>query len=280
MTADLQILSLGAGVQSTTIALMSAAGQLPRVDAAVFADTGWEPRRVYDHLGRLAAALDAAGIPVYRVRKGNLRDDAADPTTSASLPYFTITPGGKRGMSVRACTGDYKRDPVNRKVRELLGAPGPKFRSVPRGRLADLWIGFSTDEIHRVSTKRAVQYIRQTYPLLDLGMSRTDCKSWLRDQGWTSVEKSACIGCPFHGNRQWRDLRDNHPDEWAEAVAFDEAIRHGTRGTLEGGAYLHRSRVPLSVAPIDLITKAEALEEEGARDGCSPYGCVSGEAVA
>jgi hypothetical protein len=109
------------------------------------------------------------------------------------------------------------------------------------------------------------------------------------------VAKSACIGCPYHGNRQWRDLRDNRPEEWADAVAFDEAIRKGgARGLpLDGQAFLHRSRLPLSIAPIDRVTSTEWKsrqgdlleviaddEEEGDPDGCSPYGCRSGKAVA
>lgn len=47
----LRALSLGAGVQSTTMALMAAHGEIgPMPDCAIFADTGWEPRAVYDHL--------------------------------------------------------------------------------------------------------------------------------------------------------------------------------------------------------------------------------------
>src|SRR5262249_18428138 len=38
------ILSLGAGVQSTTLALLAAGGELALPEAAIFADTGWEPR--------------------------------------------------------------------------------------------------------------------------------------------------------------------------------------------------------------------------------------------
>jgi hypothetical protein len=53
------ILSLGAGVQSTTLALMTARGDLspgfPQPTAAVFADTGWEPASVYRHLRWLIA---------------------------------------------------------------------------------------------------------------------------------------------------------------------------------------------------------------------------------
>jgi hypothetical protein len=38
----LRVLSLGAGVQSTTLALMAAHGEIgPMPDCAIFADTGW-----------------------------------------------------------------------------------------------------------------------------------------------------------------------------------------------------------------------------------------------
>ena len=50
----LRSLSLGAGVQSTTVALMAAHGEIgPLPDCAIFADTGWEPQAVYDHFAWL-----------------------------------------------------------------------------------------------------------------------------------------------------------------------------------------------------------------------------------
>jgi hypothetical protein len=249
-----KLLSLGAGVQSTTLAQMVVEGGLEKLDGAIFADTGWEPRRVYEHLDRLEVVLAEAGVPLYRVSRGNLRADSLDPAHRyASVPYFVRNPDGSEGMGRRQCTSEYKLSPIGRKVRELLGAAAPDYRRVPKGRTAEQWIGFSTDEIHRVADKDGVSYIHKRYPLLELGMDRDACDRWLRSRGWTSVEKSACVGCPFHGNRQWRGMRDEHPDEWADAVAFDEAIRKGgARGLpLNGEAFLHRSRVPLSIAPVD-----------------------------
>lgn len=290
-------LSLGAGVQSTTLLLMSLEGVLPKLDYAIFADTGWEPKRVYEHLDLITAQAAGGGLPVLRVSKGNLRRDITDPTHRyASIPYFVRNPDGSEGMGRRQCTSEYKLSPIRRKVRELLGAKPPDFRRVPKGRIAEQWVGFSTDEIGRVSSNFGVSYLTVRYPLLDLGMSRKDCERWLRSRGWTSVAKSACIGCPYHGNRQWRDLRDNHPDEWADAVELDAAIRKGGSHAmpLRGEAFLHRSRVPLDQAPIDRVTSAEwrgrqvdlldaiadELAEDGDPDGCSPYGCRSGTAVA
>lgn len=288
----MRVLSLGAGVQSTVLALLACDGTLPGLDAAIFADTGWEPKAVYQQVQRIAAELERANIAFYQVSKGNLRHDSVNPDHRfASVPYFVRNPDGSDGMGRRQCTSEYKLSPINRKVRELLGAKPPDFRSVARGRVAEQWIGFSTDEIHRVDTKRDVLYVEKRYPLLELDMSRKDCQRWLKASGWGHTVKSACIGCPFHGNAQWRDLRDNRPDEWADAIEFDRQIRKGgARGLpLNGEAFLHRSRLPLDIAPIDRVSHREYAElqgdlfdelfEDGDPDGCSPYGCRSGEPV-
>jgi len=285
--------STGAGVQSTAIALLIRDGVLPKPDVAIFADTGWEPRAVYEQVDRLAKVYAEAGVEFHRVSNGNLRHDSISPEHRyASIPYFVRNPDGSDGMGRRQCTSEYKLNPITRKIRELLGAKAPDFRRVPKGRVAEQWVGFSTDEVIRANRRkdsRGVQYLTTRYPLLDLGMSRDDCAAYLAAEGWGHTVKSACIGCPFHGNRQWRDLRDNHPDEWADAVAFDEAIRRGgARGLpLDGQAFLHRSRVPLALAPIDRLNRNELaamqgnlldLIEDGDPDGCSPYGCRSGAA--
>lgn len=287
----LNILSLGAGVQSTTLALLACSGELPGLDAAIFADTGWEPAQVYRQVDRVEAELAKVGIPLHRVSKGHLRNDHLDPQSRfASVPYYVRNPDGSDGMAHRQCTSEYKLGPIMRKCRELLGAEAPDFRRVPKGNLVVQWIGFSTDEIHRVNDRRENQYSEKRYPLLELGMSRKDCERYLTRAGWGDTAKSACIGCPFHGNAQWRDLRDNRPEEWADAVTFDRAIRKGgARGLpLNGEAFLHRSRVPLDQAPIDRVTAKEWADrqldiydvlEDGDADGCSPYGCRSGEPV-
>lgn len=90
---DLVLASLGAGVQSTTLALLSAAGDLPKLDGAIFADTGWEPDAVYRHLDRLEQEiLIPAGIPLYRVSRGNLHDDLLNPDKMAMIPAYTLGP--------------------------------------------------------------------------------------------------------------------------------------------------------------------------------------------
>ncbi|MFD8087087.1 hypothetical protein ACFV4F_35960 [Kitasatospora sp. NPDC059722] len=86
--------------------LLAAEGHLPRLDVAIFTDTGWEPRAVYEHLDRLEREVaEPAGIPILRVASGNIRDDALDPTKRfASMPLHILNPGGGEGMSRRQCT--------------------------------------------------------------------------------------------------------------------------------------------------------------------------------
>lgn len=302
----LRVLSLGAGIQSTTLLMLSAEGRLSKLDAAIFADTGWEPRAVYQHLDRLDREIaQPAGIPIYRVSRGNIRHDALDPAHRfASMPLFIKNRDGGDGMTRRQCSNEYKVVAIKAQVRELLGYPHPT--PVPRGQYAEQWIGISRDEISRAKDSD-VKYARNAFPLLDLdgaadgrgGWTRDDCLRYLRSAGWESTPKSACIGCPFHGNRQWRDMRDNHPEEWADAVDFDRQIRSGNaRGNangkpLLGEAYLHASRLPLDQAPIDRVTAhewksrqtdvfgqiADAELEDGDPDGCSPWSCRSGHAA-
>jgi 3'-phosphoadenosine 5'-phosphosulfate sulfotransferase (PAPS reductase)/FAD synthetase len=271
-----QLLSLGAGVQSSTLLLLACEGRIPKFDAAIFADTGWEPAEVYRHLDLLQDAASTCGIPIHRVSVGNIRSDALDPRHRfASMPLFTLGPNGERGLARRQCTREYKIRPIKAKVRELLGYPHPS--RVPNWVYAQTAIGISVDEFHRAKDS-PVGYMRNVFPLLDLGWRRSDCLAYLKTQGWADTPRSACIGCPFHDNAYWRRLRDDSPDEWADAVAFDEAIRHGhpranaagrvARGTF----YLHRSCVPLAQAPLGDTDEGV----DGDPDGCSPWSCRSG----
>ncbi|TQJ60511.1 hypothetical protein FBY30_2779 [Arthrobacter sp. SLBN-83] len=313
----LRILSLGAGVQSSALLILAARGDLPKLDGAIFSDTGWEPAAVYEHLDRLEREVaKPAGIPIYRVSSGNIRNDALDPAHRfASMPLYIKNKDGGDGMTRRQCTSEYKLKPIKEKTRELLGAEpreDGKPGRVPAGRFAEQWVGISTDEISRALDQEGnlktgdVKYSRNRYPLIELGMDRDKCRALLTAHGFGDTPKSACIGCPFHSNMQWRQLRDENPKEWQDAVEFDAAIRAGSARAnaqgqpLLGQAFLHRSRVPLSEAPIDKVSYFEwasrqsdvlsllavsefeerlSQEDNASMTGCSPFSCRSDEAA-
>lgn len=256
---NLRILSLGAGVQSTTMALMAAAGEIgPKPDAAIFADTGWEPRAVYEHLERLEKQLHNH-FPVHRVTKGNIRDDAVNARTSghaeyqgrwASMPWYIRNADGSGGMIRRQCTKEYKIEPIVKKQREMLGVE--KGRRVPKGTTVEVWIGISTDEAMRVKPSQ-LAWQTNRWPLIEQGMSRWDCLLWMERNGYDEPPKSACVACPFRSDVQWRDLRDNHPEDWADAVEFDKSIRNAAGP--KGETFTHRKMVPLD--GVDLRTEED-----------------------
>lgn len=214
-------------------------------DCAIFADTGWEPKAVYEHLAKLEAALP---FPVYRVSAGNIRSDIMAKTNStgqrfAAVPWFLKMPNGDSAMGRRQCTSEYKLKPLYRKCRELLGDKTPKGG-------VRMWVGISTDEAHRMKPAR-VKYIENVWPLIDIRMGRVDCLLKLSAYGW-SAPKSSCIGCPFHSDEQWRGLT---PEEFADAIEVDRAIRTPHNGA-KGQQFVHRSLTPLE--SVDLRTAKDA----------------------
>lgn len=278
MTA-LTVLSLGAGVQSTTLGLLMVDGHLPRPDVAIFADTGWEPAAVYEHLERLAPVLESAGIEVARVAAGNLRADAlASDKRFASMPLYILHADGSHGFGRRQCTKEYKLGPILAEVRRRLGAPVDDAGQVGRvrgGRRAEVSIGISSDEAGRARDSR-VGYAINRHPLLtafDRPWTRAACRAYLAERWPWPVPRSACVGCPYRTDSSWLELTEA---ELADAVEFDHEQRaamaaRGFRGT----TFLHRRRIPLGEVEFDQRDRppAPTLFDE---PSCSPWGCERG----
>ena len=144
----MNIISLGAGVQSSTMALMGATGELDyKIDSAIFADTQWEPEPVYKHLDWLETQLP---FPVYRVSFGNIREIALATTDSKiqknwspTMPIFIDSDSEKGGMGIRQCTKNFKIEPIEKKIRNLLGLK--KGQRMAVGTQVETWIGISKD---------------------------------------------------------------------------------------------------------------------------------------
>ena len=235
--ANLKVLSLGAGVQSTTIALMVGAGEIEPPDVAIFADTGWEPTAVYDHLDWLEG--QPLPFPIHRVETANIAQAIIERNHFTGIPWHIVKEDGTPTVGRRACTNEFKLKPIAREVRRLLGNPG-----YIKPATVEMWLGISTDEAHRMKPAPQ-QYIHRVYPLIERRMSRQDCRSWLHRHGYPLPPKSSCVGCPMHDNGYWRHMKANWPDEWAEATAVDEKMRE-----TKPGEYMHWSRVPLKLADL------------------------------
>lgn len=248
-------LSLGAGVQSSTLALMAARGEVtPMPDAAIFADTHAEPQSVYRWLDWLEAQLP---FPLHRVSYGNLTEESlrirervrtvGKPWAKSLIPAFTLAPDGKKGHMQRACTYDYKLRPLLSTQRRLA--------SIKRGQkdcTVTSWIGISWDEIQRMKESQ-VPWCQHRWPLIERKMTRQQCVEWMTANGYPKPPRSACVYCPYHSNKEWRRLRDEEPEEFARAVKFEKDLQAVKAQTdnLRSTLWLHPERIPLDQVNLD-----------------------------
>jgi hypothetical protein len=247
----MRVLSLGAGVQSTTVLLMSLVGELDPLDAAIFADTKWEPEATYRHVEWLRGECERAGVPLRIVTAGDLRAHVIDNVQAGrnfrELPMYSVNQRGRKGRLHRQCTKAFKVAPIHREIRRLAGMTGKRWKGDPW----EQWFGISLDEQIRMRDS-AVPWLVNRYPLIERNMTRRDCADWLTAHGFPVPPQSSCIGCPFHNKALWVEMRANRPAEFADAVAFDAAVRTLPRNR-EG--FLHASRQPLEL--VNLKTPEE-----------------------
>ena len=264
---NLQVLSLGAGVQSTVMALMAEQGYdgFQKPDLAIFADTGWEPKAVYKHLDWLENQLS---FPVVRVNNGNIRENILrgvnpEGRKFIDIPVYVIKQDGKEYVGTRQCTRQYKLKPIHRYLREYLDLK--KGRVAPMDRQVDMWLGLSRDEVARRKESQEA-WITLQYPLLEKDMSRSQLYKWFKERyPDRELPKSACIGCPYHTDQIWADMKQNDPDSFQDAVNVEWAMQNvpQSRGALTGTAYLHKSHIPLNQVEFDYTgSQADAMMQE------------------
>lgn len=206
MTEPIHILSLGAGVQSSTMALMAAAGEItPMPSRAIFADTGDEPKAVYKWLDWLRGKLP---FPVEICQRSVLSDNLIEYGHS-HIPAFTRGDNGKASLGRRQCTRHWKIDPVNREIRRVLSL---QRKRLPTGHIT-VWVGISWDELGRMKESRE-PWIKHHWPLIDLRMTRRDCLAWMKAHGYPEPPKSACVYCPYQDAERWAAVKAAGGEDW------------------------------------------------------------------
>ena len=209
-TVTYRALSLGAGVQSSVLALLLSREDprllkegYPKPDIAIFADTGWEPDYVYRHLDWLETQL---AYPLIRVSDGNIRANLKKGRTVSGhrfidVPFFMVNRDKKKGMLRRQCTNHYKIRPIYREIRQRAG--GRRGRPFPKNTHAEMWIGISRDEVTRMKPSRE-PWVMHRWPLVDIGMTRQNCFEWFESvYSDRHLPRSACVICPYRSDEHW-----------------------------------------------------------------------------
>lgn len=236
--------SYGGGVQSAAIAALVVRGDLPIPDLAVIADTGREMASTWRYLADVVAP--ALPFPIHVAPHSLAKVDLYAGGGQLLLPVFTTRDG--RGRMPTYCSSEWKQYPVQRWLRS---------RGV---KAADLWLGISTDEAHRMKPSR-VKWLTHRYPLIeDVPMSRARCVALVESMGWPTPPKSRCWMCPHQSGREWQEVRDS--EHWRDALALDASIQERDQD-----AWLHRAckSLPAAVAVAD--------QQPGLFDGCDSGFC-------
>jgi len=218
----LNILSLGAGVQSSTMALMAAKGEIrPMPEAAIFADTQVEPKAVYEWLDWLEKQLP---FPVHRVTAGNLWEESIKlrlSKTSGQVYVKTLIPAyidkgeGKKGLLGRKCTADYKVREIIRKAQSMVADKMKQWRADNKDALK-LWIAYKKEKALAKKEKRSptLGFPRAAYQSMQ---KNALVRQWI-GISWDETERMKPSQEPW-SESVW-PLIDNYPMKRGDCLAW------------------------------------------------------------
>lgn len=230
----MKILSCGAGMQSTALALMSCENKMkgiihkevPIYDAVIFCDLGLEPYWVKGQVEFIKNSCNSVGIPFYEI-ESNLYQDYMDNFGRghvSSIPFWSVDENGKKAKMRRHCTLDYKIALIEKFLKyNLLGYK--KYQRLKKEDIQahEMHIGFSYEERKRMSQDYSNLFIKK-YPLIDMKWERADSYKYILEVWGLETKASACNFCPFHKNYFFKHLKENSKEDYDRTVAFDRMI--------------------------------------------------------
>ncbi|MFJ1865495.1 phosphoadenosine phosphosulfate reductase [Streptomyces sp. NPDC088097] len=303
--AKLRSISYGGGVQSTALLVLAATG---RIDFRTFlmanvGDDSENPAtmRYLDEHARPYAAehgIELVLLDRVMVRSGETRTLHGQLTKEGSRSLAIPVRMSNGAPGTRSCTADFKIKVIGKELKrrgatagrvcrahraeqpgtacEEDGTPylcgdGPR-QDCPKcvqPNVATIGIGISVDEVHRANKRHCEPHEEIVYPLLDLGLRRTDCARIIRDAGLPVPPKSSCYFCPFHRPETWHDMRRNEPDLFEKSCQLEDLLNDRRDVLGKDHVYLTRFGKPLREAipdGVDLLPmfdEAEGLCDSG-----------------
>lgn len=265
----MKILSFGAGMQSTALALMACENSrsqdmphpaVPVYDAVLFCDLGFEPPWVTRQVNFVRDACREADIPFHMLDAPLYQDfvQSFGDRRTISIPWWTLREDGHKARMPRNCTIDYKTEVISKFVRwELLGyRKGQRLR--PEDEKAhEMHLGFSSEEAHRCKENPNRLFVNR-FPLVEMGLTRADNYAYIRDVWGLETKASACTFCPFHTNYFYRYLKQKEPEAYRKILALDGLLRDKTpKPPMDSDLFISKSR-----KRIDDLADTDCLDME------------------
>jgi hypothetical protein len=280
-------LSYSGGVQSHGILRMVLAGMIPRPTrfCVVAADPGMENSGTYEAIEWARFVCGEANIPFLMAGGPSLYRDiislkSTDKTRLDTPPLWTKNDDGSIGILIQKCTAHYKIAPIKRAVRRelyrLFAIPVDRYLGLSDG-CVEQWIGFTADEAGRVegllNSPTNVAYVRFAFPLVGMGLTKADVVAIYEKHEWALPPRSMCNACPFHGLKSLRQMHDEQPEDWQQAVNVDEACRDLTQIGVKSPCYVSGTMKPLIELAAMGFTLPDVIENDLAQ--CPTGACFT-----
>ena len=199
-----KFISLSGGVESTTMCLLYGKGA-----KAIWCDTGAEHDLMYERIDYLEKAfkeLHNGDFELIRV-KNEKHNSLEQYATKAKY-----MPSGQ----ARYCTRMFKIEPID----DFLSTQGE----------CELMIGFNSDEEGRTGNLGLKENVNYTYPLIENGLSRSDCEDLLRQYGMhpnfpVYMLRGGCRMCFFKSEKEYRALYYLNRKEFNKMIEFEESMQ-------------------------------------------------------
>lgn len=234
------IWSYGGGTQSIAIAVLIAQGKLPKPERVVIADTSREKSFTWRYTEQhVKPILASAGLEL-EIAPHTLAtvDLYSQKQRDLLIPAFTAT-----GQMSTFCSNEWKQRVIRRYLRAQGYGPDKPVT---------LWLGMSLDELGRMKPSGA-EWVQHAWPLImDLHITREECRQIVINAGLPDPPKSACWMCPFTRNSEWQRMKRDDPQDWQAAVEFDKQIREADS---QHDVYVHRSATLLGEADLSTPDK-------------------------
>jgi hypothetical protein len=214
-TAKPLVVAYGGGTNSTAMLCGFREREIVP-DLILFADTGAEHPHTYVHVSYMEnKVFQWWGLKLWRVYstyKGQAEGIDSECLRGGKLPALAY--------GSRACSVKFKQQPRKRFVRKWMKAI--EVTKIVRA------IGFGADEAHRIK-ESTDKWAENWFPLVQWNWRRRECVDAICRNGLPQPGKSSCYICPAMKPSEVLNLKDQHPDLYARALAIEQGAQKRNR---------------------------------------------------
>lgn len=232
----LDVFSFGGGIQSTAVMALMVRGDI-QCSRLIFANVGEDSENpaTLEYIATTAMPYATThGLNLETVgRPTSLLVHCLESNSTIAVP-FRMSNGAPGN---RTCTQRWKIEPIAKRLRELRFTPS---------RPAVMGLGISWDEAHRARHSSTHKHIQIAYPLLDLRLTRNDCRRLITEAGLPMPPRSSCWFCPYHRLAVWSEMKRSVPELFRRSVELEQAVNRKRKALGKDAVFLSSRAKPLT----------------------------------